>query len=161
MIFISFPYFFSFFYFLLITFGKEKFFIMELTKFPLYLPGLEKPENNGISVIAADIGGTKTNLGWFVSDGGKMILKEEATYPSGDYASFGEIVKDFIKNNNFELPDVISIGVAGPVLQGKCKMTNLSWSLDVEQLRDELRIDILWSSRNKRGLFGNYLQRKP
>jgi len=141
MIFISFLYFFVKFCFLLITFEKEKFFIMELTKFPLYLPGLKKPENNGISVIAADIGGTKTNLGWFVSDSGKMILKEEATYPSTEYGSFSEIVKDFVKNHNFELPDVISIGVAGPVLQGKCKMTNLSWSLDVEQLKEELRIE--------------------
>jgi len=140
MIFISFLYFFVNFCFLLIIFGKEKFFIMELTKFPLYLPGWEKPENNGLSVIAADIGGTKTNLGRFVSDGGKMLLKEEATYPSSDYGSFSEIVKDFIKKHSLELPDVLSIGVAGPVLQGKCKMTNLSWYLDVEQLQEELGI---------------------
>ncbi|WP_244614333.1 glucokinase [Elizabethkingia argenteiflava] len=110
-------------------------------KFPLYLPGWENPKNYGISVIAADIGGTKTNLGWFVSENQKMGLKEEATYSSRDYGSFSDIIKDFIKNYKLELPDVISIGVAGPVLGEKCITTNLPWSLDVDLLKKELQVD--------------------
>ena len=44
--------------------------IKEMTmeiNFPLYLPGIENPENDNVSILAADIGGTKTNVGWFVS----------------------------------------------------------------------------------------------
>lgn len=112
----------------------------EIMKFPLYLPGATKAENNNISVIAADIGGTKTNLGWFESDNGKMILKEEATYSSKSENSFSHILQDFIKNYNLEIPDRISIGVAGPVLDGKCITTNLPWSLDTTQIKNEMQV---------------------
>ncbi|MDV2460042.1 glucokinase [Elizabethkingia anophelis] len=114
---------------------------MELMRFPLHLPGWKNADNDGLSVIATDIGGTKTNLGWFVSENHKMVLKEEATYPSRDYSSFSDIIKDFIKNYKLELPDVLSIGVAGPVVDGKCITTNLPWSLDVSLLKNELRIN--------------------
>lgn len=114
---------------------------MELMRFPLYLPGMQDAANNGVSVIAADIGGTKTNLGWFVSDNQKMILQEEATYSSQDYTSFSDIIKHFIKNFNLQLPHAISIGVAGPVIDGKCITTNLPWSLDVTTLKTELNVE--------------------
>ena len=35
--------------------------------FPLFLPGRKSDKNNKISILAADIGGTKTNVGWFES----------------------------------------------------------------------------------------------
>ena len=31
-------------------------------KFPLYLPQINNPQNDGLSVLAADVGGTKTNI---------------------------------------------------------------------------------------------------
>ena len=31
-------------------------------KFPLYLPQIENPANNNLSILAADVGGTKTIL---------------------------------------------------------------------------------------------------
>ena len=35
-------------------------------KFPLYLPQIENPANNNLSILAADVGGTKTNIAQFV-----------------------------------------------------------------------------------------------
>lgn len=113
---------------------------MEPMRFPLYLPGLTKKQNNNLSVLAADIGGTKTNLGRFVSKDGRMELQEEATYPSKDYATFEEIVRNFHKSHSLDIPDILSVGVAGPVVNGKCITTNLPWSLDVEVLKRELNV---------------------
>lgn len=118
--------------------------IKEMTteiNFPLYLPGIENPENDNISILAADIGGTKTNVGWFVSENGKMIMKHEATYSSKSHQSFSHIIQKYIRENDLEKPNRISIGVAGPVLHGKCITTNLPWSLDTHQIKKETLVD--------------------
>ncbi len=54
-------------------------------KFPLYLPQINNPENNNLNVIAADVGGTKTNIAKFVSEDGKMVLVAEDTYVTNNY----------------------------------------------------------------------------
>lgn len=113
-------------------------------KFPLYLPGLKSNDNDNVTVLAADIGGTKTNLGWFVSSNGEMTLKEEGTYSSKDHASFSEIYQKFIREYSLEKPDRLSIGVAGPVINGKCITTNLPWSLDVTKLKSESLISKIY-----------------
>ena len=87
-------------------------------KFPLYLPQIENPANNNLSILAADVGGTKTNIAQFVSQNGKMVLQLEETYTTNHHNSLTEIILDFIKKNNFEKPDRISIGAAGPVVNG-------------------------------------------
>jgi glucokinase len=103
--------------------------------FPLFLPGRKSDKNNKISILAADIGGTKTNVGWFESEDGMLVLKEEATYSSKTHQSFSHIIQKFIREYNLEKPNRISIGVAGPVLNGKCITTNLPWSLDIIKLK--------------------------
>ena len=110
-------------------------------KFPLYLPQIENPANNNLSILAADVGGTKTNIAQFVSQNGKMVLQLEETYTTNHHNSLTEIILDFIKNNNFEKPDRISIGAAGPVVNGTCHTTNIKFKIDVTELRRDLQID--------------------
>lgn len=110
-------------------------------KFPLYLPQIENPANNNLSILAADVGGTKTNIAQFVSQNGKMVLKLEETYTTNHHNSLTEIILDFIKKNNFEKPDRISIGAAGPVVNGTCHTTNIKFKIDVTELRRDLQID--------------------
>ena len=110
-------------------------------KFPLYLPQIENPANNNLSILAADVGGTKTNIAQFVSQNGKMVLKLEETYTTNHYNSLTEIILDFIKKNNFEKPDRISIGAAGPVVNGTCHTTNIKFKIDVTELSRDLQID--------------------
>ena len=43
-------------------------------RFPLYLPQINNPENNNLSILAADVGGTKTNIAHFKAENGKMHL---------------------------------------------------------------------------------------
>lgn len=114
---------------------------MSEIKFPLYLPGLTSKKNNGISVIAADIGGTKTNIAWFDSENGAMVLKHEASYSSKTHQSFSHIIQKFIREYSLEKPNRISIGVAGPVMKGKCITTNLPWIIDVNQIKKETLVE--------------------
>jgi len=110
-------------------------------KFPLYLPQIENPANNNLSILAADVGGTKTNIAQFVSQNGKMVLQLEETYTTNHHNSLTEIILDFIKKNNFEKPDRISIGAAGPVVNGICHTTNIKFKIDVTELSRDLQID--------------------
>ncbi len=110
-------------------------------KFPLYLPQIENPANNNLSILAADVGGTKTNIAQFVSQNGKMVLQLEETYTTNHHNSLTEIILDFIKKNNFEKPDRISIGAAGPVVNGTCHTTNIKFKIDVTELSRDLQID--------------------
>ena len=110
-------------------------------KFPLYLPQIENPANNNLSILAADVGGTKTNIAQFVSQNGKMVLKLEETYTTNHHNSLTEIILDFIKKNNFEKPDRISIGAAGPVVNGTCHTTNIKFKIDVTELSRDLQIN--------------------
>ena len=107
-------------------------------KFPLYLPQIENPANNNLSILAADVGGTKTNIAQFVSQNGKMVLKLEETYTTNHHNSLTEIILDFIKKNNFEKPDRISIGAAGPVVNGTCHTTNIKFKTELSR---DLQID--------------------
>ena len=110
-------------------------------KFPLYLPQIENPANNNLSILAADVGGTKTNIAQFVSQNGKMVLQLEETYTTNHHNSLTEIILDFIKKNNFEKPDRISIGAAGPVVNGTCHTTNIKFKIDVTELSTDLQIN--------------------
>lgn len=110
-------------------------------KFPLYLPQIENPTNNNLSILAADVGGTKTNIAQFVSQNGKMVLQLEETYTTNHHNSLTEIILDFIKKNNFEKPDRISIGAAGPVVNGTCHTTNIKFKIDVTELSRDLQIE--------------------
>ena len=110
-------------------------------KFPLYLPQIENPANNNLSILAADVGGTKTNIAQFVSQNGKMVLQLEETYTTNHHNSLTEIILDFIKKNNFEKPDRISIGAAGPVVNGTCHTTNIKFKIDVTELSRDLQIE--------------------
>ena len=110
-------------------------------KFPLYLPQIENPANNNLSILAADVGGTKTNIAQFVSQNGKMVLQLEETYTTNHHNSLTEIILDFIKKNNFEKPDRVSIGAAGPVVNGTCHTTNIKFKIDVTELSRDLQIN--------------------
>ncbi|TDX00012.1 glucokinase [Dinghuibacter silviterrae] len=89
-------------------------------------------------VLAADLGGTKCNMALFRhQDQGPVLLRQDH-FPSAQFSSMADIVRKFIGTD--PMPDVICIGVAGPVLEGKSKLTNLTWDVDQQQLEQELGV---------------------
>ncbi len=104
---------------------------------PIAFPNFKKIENN-TTVIAADVGGTKTHLALFEMKDHELTLIRDANYASQKYPSFGTIVKDFQKGNH--TTNRLSIGFAGPVLKNSAQATNLSWMINTQHLSDELNI---------------------
>ncbi len=95
-----------------------------------------------MNLLAGDLGGTKTVLSIysFKNSPRKIFHKY---YASAEWKSFESILLNFIN----ELPNDISIiqygciGVAGPVFEGKAKITNLGWNLDSEKLSSLAKIE--------------------
>ncbi len=85
-------------------------------------------------VLAGDIGGTKTNLGLFVKGKSKPLPKVVKTYSSTNAKDFTEILAKFIQHHPARI-DSACFGIAGPVISGRSKATNLPWSVSEEQLR--------------------------
>jgi len=108
--------------------------------YPMYLPQRGKRDFQGNTILAADIGGTKTSLGLFEVHGDTLSLLREATVPSKAHATFEEIVTKFLEENT-AVPSTLSIGVAGPVLDNRVKLTNLAWEFDGSLLERDLGID--------------------
>ncbi len=90
-------------------------------------------------LLAGDIGGTKTNLAVFSSETGWRKPYAEATYTSVDYPGLESVVSEFLAQHNFPI-DRASFGVAGPVVNGRATITNLSWMMDENQLQQALHI---------------------
>lgn len=113
------------------------FFDMHTSLFPIAFPH-NSPLPDGSTVMAADVGGTKTDLALFeVKDGGLLHIKE-TVFPSKEWKSLSAMVRHF--DTGLPLPDRLSIAFAGPIQNGKAKATNLDWSVDSGELRSELGI---------------------
>ena len=90
-------------------------------------------------ILAGDIGGTKTVLALYTKeDGVKKPLREEK-YSSSDYDSLEAVIAEFLGAGD-EKPEAASFGVAGPVVSGRAKVTNLSWTIEADGIRDTFGI---------------------
>jgi glucokinase len=97
-------------------------------------------------VLAGDIGGTNTNLALVGIKGEKLSIVAEAIFPSLDIEGLSEPIKELFSAARQERADLVAnqgcVCAAGPVEQNVCKMTNLSWNIDGNELSKELGIDI-------------------
>ncbi|RLC32636.1 MAG: glucokinase [Deltaproteobacteria bacterium] len=83
---------------------------------------------DGNPVLAGDIGGTRTRLGFFSM--GKQRPKSGLvrTYLSRDASGVEEIVERFLSEHPVPFAEAC-FAVAGPVADGRCRMTNLCWDV--------------------------------
>ncbi len=108
-------------------------------KFPLAFPKHKDLKELSGHVLAADVGGTKSNLSLYKIDDGALQPLKQKSYITKEHASFQEIVKKF-KNEDFPEIDSVCLGVAGPVNKGVVKGTNFPWIIDEKEIRKELGI---------------------
>lgn len=85
-------------------------------------------------ILAGDIGGTHTRLALY--DGRKLIREE--VFFSKEYSALIHILHDFMKEHK-EVKKAV-FGVAGPVKDGKCKVTNLPWFIDAVEISEKAHI---------------------
>lgn len=86
-----------------------------------------------MTLLAGDIGGTKTRLALFQTQDGRLQTLAEAEYPSADYADLDSIVVDFLRSRG-DSPSAAAFGVAGPVAGRICRTTNLPWLVDAQRI---------------------------
>lgn len=83
-------------------------------------------------ILAGDVGGTKTLLALFDASAPLSPIRE-ATYPSGEFGSLAEILRRFLEGSRAKLQGAC-FAVAGPVLEGTSRPTNLPWELAEAEL---------------------------
>ena len=91
-------------------------------------------------LVAGDIGGTKTALAIFSSEGGPHVPLAQAKVHSADYPSLQVIVKEFLAKAQKPV-DRACFAVAGPVIGGRVKATNLPWVIEQNALAEELNLN--------------------
>ncbi|MCF7977541.1 MAG: glucokinase [Chromatiaceae bacterium] len=88
-------------------------------------------------VLVGDIGGTKTGLGIAEVQGNTVSLDLHRRYPSRKSVSLGEIVTTFFDETGCQC-EMAAFAVAGPVVSGRSKTTNLPWQIDAAELQKNL-----------------------
>jgi glucokinase len=79
------------------------------------------------TVLAGDIGGTKTSLGLYRVDGGKPIQFRNRTYVTHNYSGLEGVVADFLGAES--AINAACFGVPGPVIGGLSHATNVRWTM--------------------------------
>lgn len=90
-------------------------------------------------LIAGDIGGTKTDLAIYSKEAGPHSPLAQAEVHSADYPSLQAMVAEFLAQVKMPV-DVASFDVAGPVIDGHVKTTNLPWVMDESSLAKDLHL---------------------
>ncbi|MHB1941443.1 MAG: glucokinase [Acidiferrobacteraceae bacterium] len=94
-------------------------------------------------VLIGDIGGTKTDLAVVSSTEGVRTHLARRRYHSADYPDLETIVRDFL--DVIDLPvSHACFDVAGPVIEGRARLTNLPWAVDASALRVALALQLVW-----------------
>ena len=94
-------------------------------------------------ILAGDIGGTKVNLACFEVEDRGLTCGVSGTYSSRDHASLEEIARLFITSQKLKVESAC-FGIAGPVRRGRAQLTNLSWTVDADELARGLGLKHVW-----------------
>lgn len=107
----------------------------------LHIPGRSNFPAEGATILAGDVGGTKTNLAIYHAATAGLATLAEQRYPSDQFSSIIDILKEFLAANHQHPIHRICLGVAGPVLNGRVELTNIGWELDVADIRQQLHLE--------------------
>ena len=94
------------------------------------------------TLLAGDIGGTKTLLGLYRVEGSALVRCAAQRYVSAEWPDFSALVNDFLggEASGFARPERACFAIAGPVRQGRVKLTNLPWLLEEQQLARDCQL---------------------
>ena len=85
------------------------------------------------TLLAGDIGGTKTRLATVAVDGQRVSIVLEREYASADFPDFPSLLQSFL--DQCGPLDAACFGVAGPMRDGIAQVTNLPWRIDAQDLQ--------------------------
>ncbi len=91
-------------------------------------------------LLAGDVGGTKTLLGLFDGDGRRPRQVVSLSYPTAEFPSFSAILTAFgrdvapVAGGRLAI-DAVAVGVAGPVVNERARVTHIGWDVSVADIR--------------------------
>jgi glucokinase len=91
-------------------------------------------------LLAGDVGGTKTVLALFEPAADRPVCVREETLPSREFATLEAAIDRFLGAGPRAPVDAACIGIAGPVVDGRCVTTNLPWIVDERVLATEIPV---------------------
>jgi glucokinase len=103
-------------------------------------------------VLAGDLGGTKINVALFQPGEDGFSEIRQHSFHSKDYSSLTAVIKQFMGDD--KVPATISIAVAGPVIDGRVKITNLPWELDSHEINQELNTTVFFINDLEANAYG-------
>lgn len=92
--------------------------------------------NAAVRLLAGDVGGTKTILR--LVENARIV--SERRYESEAYATFEDVVTDFLGHDRSQRIDAGCIAVAGPVIANRSDLTNLRWVIEGQALEHQFSI---------------------
>jgi glucokinase len=90
-------------------------------------------------LLAGDIGGTKTHLALFSFQNNNLKAEIQKTYPSKEYSGLEPVLEEFLAGDNYSIASA-SFGIAGPLVDGKVKTSNLDWIVDSVSIAKTLKL---------------------
>ncbi len=90
-------------------------------------------------ILSGDAGATKTDLALFIKNNGNFQKIISQRFPSRDFSSLEQIIRTFLKDKENKI-DSACIGIAGTVINGIGRSTNLPWLMDEKILSENLNI---------------------
>jgi glucokinase len=91
-----------------------------------------------VIVLAGDVGGTKTALALFDKTEQGLALVRDETMPSRGFESLEAAIDKFLAGGPRPAIEAVCLGVAGPVVDGRCVATNLPWVIDERTLAQSI-----------------------
>jgi len=91
-------------------------------------------------LLAGDVGGTKTRLGLFERADPRPRLVAAHTYLTNTFTSFNTILDAFAADVGAAFAvDGLAAGIAGPVVGGVARLTNIAWDVDTAQIAEHIK----------------------
>jgi len=91
-------------------------------------------------ILAGEIGGTRTRLAAFQTEGNRLEHVVERIYQSQEQDGLAGILSQFVKQEGIPVHSAC-FGVAGPVRGGRSRISNLPWTIDARELAAQLKLN--------------------
>jgi len=91
-------------------------------------------------ILAGEIGGTRTRLAAFQTEGNRLVCVVEKTFQSQEHEGLDGILTQFVKQEGIPVHSAC-FGVAGPVRSGRSRISNLPWTIDSRELTKQLKLN--------------------
>ena len=86
-------------------------------------------------VLGLDVGGTNLRVALIEIIDGKPVIRKQENYRTKDVKNIADVMKKHVQQTQSAC-----IGFAGPILDGKARLTNANLSVEIEKLKKETKL---------------------